>query len=96
MRAKDDSEPSVRLAAKQAMVKLRQEARLAEESLKTEPAEAQAAAATPVSASPPERAAAPPAVPPGAADAEPEPKPQPKPRHVDIRLDGSVSSTRWG
>jgi hypothetical protein len=66
MRAKDDSEASVRLAAKQALVKLRQGARAAEEALKTE------------------------------APAPAEPEPKPRQRQVDIRLDGTVSSTRWG
>ena len=83
MRAKDDSEASVRLAAKQALVKLRQEARLAEEAPKTEPAETQ----PPPKAPRPE----PPAWPP--ADAESEPKPSE--RQVPAGLDDTDAATRW-
>ena len=83
MRAKDDSEACVRLAAKQAMVKRRQVARLAEEELKTEPVETQPPLETPVPEQPVET---PPA----------EPERKPSESWIDIRLDGTLSTTRWG
>ena len=94
MRAKDDSEASVRLAAKQAMVKLRQEALKAEDALKAEEAQKAERADTPQpleAATTGQPAETPPA---GETAAEPEAKPS---EHVfQIHLDGSVAATRWG
>ena len=83
MRAKDDVEASVRLAAKQAMVKLRQEARLAEEAQKDQIADAPPEALATIQEPPAETAASDEA---GEKRAE---------RLLEIHLDGSSASTRW-
>jgi len=79
IRAKDDSEACVRLAAKQALVKLRQEARLAAEPPNAGADETPQPAEAPV----PQQPAG-------------EPDRKPRQRQVEVRLDGAVTTTRWG
>lgn len=82
-RAKDDTEPSVRLAAKRAMVSVRRSA-AAEQTPVIEPALAEPAK---------EIAAAEPQPAKETIAAEPKKKPA---QQLRIRLDGTSASTRWG
>ena len=80
-RARVDSSPAVRLAAKEAMAARRQEAAVKP---KPKPAEV-----------PPTQAVAPPEPKPATEPKPAEPKPKPRKRELHLRLDGTSTTTRW-